>query len=136
MCCLPHTGMYVCIQKRTYVPGNAVTCPAELGSPGHCQQVYKRRIFFLEVLSYFHYKLFKFTFLKSYWKSQQSVRGLSACVLSKDYLAKHSTKQVAASLNPSVLNIKQEKITEVDSLQCSVCQIGNASVETMFCLNS
>lgn len=32
MCCLVHTGTYVCIQKNTCVPRNAVTCPAGLGS--------------------------------------------------------------------------------------------------------
>jgi len=61
-----------------------------------------------------------------------------AYALSKHYLAQHSTEQLVASLSPIVLNVKQEKITEVDCMQFSVSHVGNASVNIMwlnYCVN-
>lgn len=124
MCCLMHTATYVCIQEHTCVPRNAVSCPAELGSPSHSHfhsEGNKHTRDTIEFASWkywftFPSQLVKFTFLKSYWKSQQSVRSFASLCSSKGLFGKAQHQASAASLNPSVLNIKQEKITEVDSI--------------------
>lgn len=58
-----------------------------------------------------------------------------AYALSQRYLAQHSTEQLVASLSPIVPNVEQEKITEADCIQFSVCHIGNALVKIMLCLS-
>lgn len=47
-------------------------------------------------------------------KSTEASGVVLAYAFSKHYLAEHSTEQTLASLSPVVLNVKQEKITEVD----------------------